>query len=159
MRICVYAYFLKKSQPKGASVASPTPLVAPPPGPIPLLVDRFTLPVLKNATDYLAARDLILYWLCCPGFSTARSDSALITDSMNALASQFWEGQIRTASQASSGIFLSFPIHRLQFLRFSRSCSSCAPFIRAMRVSSSISLHPRSRRIFLRPLSIRFSRT
>jgi hypothetical protein len=43
--------------------------------------------VLKNATDYLAAHDLILYWLRCPGFSTARSDSALITDSLNALAS------------------------------------------------------------------------
>ncbi len=45
--------------------------------------------MIKNATDYLAARDLILYWLRRPGFSTARSGSALITDSMNALASQF----------------------------------------------------------------------
>ena len=52
--------------------------------------------MIKNATNYLAARDLILYWLRRPGFSTARSGSALITDSMNALASQFWEGQIQT---------------------------------------------------------------
>jgi hypothetical protein len=71
--------------------------VAPQPNPIPLPVNRFTLPTIKNATNYLAAHDLILYWLCRPGFSTARSDSALITDSTNALASQFWEGQIRTA--------------------------------------------------------------
>ena len=68
----------------------------PPPGPIPLPVNRCTLPVIKNAANYLAARDLIFYWLCHPGFSTARSDSALITDSTNALASQFWESQIQT---------------------------------------------------------------
>jgi hypothetical protein len=60
-------------------------------------------------------------------------------------------------TQASRGIFWSFPIHRSRFLRFSRSCSSCMPFIRTMRVSS-ISSHP-SRKIFLRPLSIWFSRT
>jgi hypothetical protein len=53
--------------------------------------------MIKNATDYLQTRELILYWLRCPGYSTARSDSALITDSRNTLASQFWEGQIRTA--------------------------------------------------------------
>jgi hypothetical protein len=60
-------------------------------------VAPFTLPAIKNPTDYLQTRDLILYWLLRPGYSTARSDSALITDSRNALASQFWEGQIRTA--------------------------------------------------------------
>ena len=42
---------------KGASVASPAPLAVPPLGPIPLPVDRFTLPVIKNDTDYLAACD------------------------------------------------------------------------------------------------------
>ena len=62
----------------------------PPPGPIPLPVNRFTLPVIKNATNYLAARDIILIWVWQPGFSTAR-------DSTNALVSQFWEGLIRTA--------------------------------------------------------------
>ena len=72
--------------------------VAPPPGPIPLpTMAPFTLPVIKNATDYLQRHDLILYWLRRPGYSTARSDSALVTDSKNALAGQFWEGQIRTA--------------------------------------------------------------
>jgi hypothetical protein len=85
------------SQAGGASFASPTRFAAPPPGIIPLPVVTFTLPVIKNTTDYLQTRDLILYWLRCPGFSTARSDSALITDSRNTLASQFWEGQIRTA--------------------------------------------------------------
>ncbi len=76
----------------------PTPGVAPPPGPIPLpTVAPFTLPVIKNTTNYLQTRELILYWLRRPGYSTARSDSVLITDSRNALASQFGEGQIRTA--------------------------------------------------------------
>jgi len=74
------------------------PGIAPHPGPIPLpTVAPFTLPSIKNATDYLQTCDLILYWLRRSGYSTARSDSALITDSRNALASQFWEGQIRTA--------------------------------------------------------------
>ena len=68
---------------RGASVASLTPLATPPPDPIPLPVDRFTLPPIKTTDDYLAARDLIMYWLCRPGFSTARSDGALITDSTN----------------------------------------------------------------------------
>ena len=86
------------SQAWGASFAPPTHGVAPPPGPIPLpTVAPFTLPVIKNATDYLQTRELILYWLRCPGYSTARSDSALITDSRKALVSQFWEVHIRTA--------------------------------------------------------------
>jgi hypothetical protein len=73
---------------------------------IPLPVNRFTLPSIKTSNNYLAARDLILYWLHCPGFSTARSDAALITDSSNALASQFWEGQIRTALNDGPARFL-----------------------------------------------------
>jgi len=79
------------SQARGASFAPPTSGVAPPPGPIPLpTVVPFTLPAIKNATDYLQTRDLILYWLRRPGYSTARSDSTLVTDSRNALA---FEGQ------------------------------------------------------------------
>jgi hypothetical protein len=89
--------FATPSPTKMAPGTSPSLPVAPQPNPIPLPVDRFMLPMIKNATNYLAACDLILYWRCCPGFSTARSDSALITDLTNALASQFWEGQIRTA--------------------------------------------------------------
>jgi hypothetical protein len=56
--------------------------------------------------DYLAARDLIMYWLRRPGFSSARSDGALVTDSANALASQFWEGQLRTALKDGPARFL-----------------------------------------------------
>ncbi len=47
-------------------------------------------------------RDLILFWLRSPGFSTARNDSLLVTDSPNSLASQFWEGQLRTALKNGS---------------------------------------------------------
>ena len=47
-------------------------------------------------------RDLILFWLRSPGFSTARNDSLLVTDSRNSLASQFWEGQLRTALKDGS---------------------------------------------------------
>jgi hypothetical protein len=56
--------------------------------------------------NYLAARDLIQYWLRRPGFSTARSDAALITDPTNALASLFWEGQIRMALKDGLARFL-----------------------------------------------------
>jgi hypothetical protein len=58
------------------------------------------------SVDYLAAWDLILYWLRRPGFSTVHSDAALITDPSNALASQFWEGQIRTALKDGPARFL-----------------------------------------------------
>ena len=91
---------------RGASVASLAPLAMPPPDPIPLPVDRFTLPSIKTSDDYLAARDLIMYWLRHPGFSTARSDGALITDPTNALASQFWEGQLRTTLKDGPARFL-----------------------------------------------------
>ncbi len=88
--------FATPSQTEMAPVTSPPLPVAPQLNPIPLLVDRFTLPSIKTFDDYLAAWDLILYWLCPPRFSTTRSDAALITYPSNALASQYWEGQIRT---------------------------------------------------------------
>jgi hypothetical protein len=91
---------------RGAPVDSPTSPAVPPPGPIPLPVNRFTLPPIKNSISYLAACNLILYWLHCHGFSTARSDLALITDSTNTLASQFWEGQIRMALKDGPTHFL-----------------------------------------------------
>jgi hypothetical protein len=75
---------------------------APPPapvGPTPLPVDLFTLPAINSGNDYLQNRDLILFWLRSPGFSTGRPDSALITDTTNSLASQYWEGQLRMAVQ------------------------------------------------------------
>ena len=92
------------SQARRASLASPTSGVAPPPGPIPLpTVAPFTFPAIKNATNYFQTRELILYWLRRPGYSTARSDSVPIMDSRNALASQFWESQIRTALKDGGG--------------------------------------------------------
>jgi hypothetical protein len=42
---------------------------------------------------------LILIWLCFPGFSTGSSDSDLITDTTNSLASQYWEEQLSMAVQ------------------------------------------------------------
>ena len=47
-----------------------------------------------------------MYWPCRPGFSTACSDGALVTDSVNALASQFWEGQLRTVLKDGPARFL-----------------------------------------------------
>jgi hypothetical protein len=69
-------------------------------------VDRFTLPPIKSGKDYLQSRDLILYWLQTPGFSTAREDLLLVTDGCNALASQFWEGQIRMSLKNGSVHYL-----------------------------------------------------
>jgi len=48
------------------------------------------LSAIKPGRDYLQTRDLILVWLCSPGFSTGGSDS---TDTTNSLASWYWEGQ------------------------------------------------------------------
>ncbi len=89
-----------------APVTSPPLPVMPQPNPIPPPVDRFTLPFIKTSDDYLAARDLILYYLCRSGFSTACLDAALITDPSNALVSQYWEGQIRTALKDGPAQFL-----------------------------------------------------
>ena len=69
---------------------------------IPLPADNFTLSLIKSGEDYLKFRDLILYWLRSPGFSTARDDSLLVTDTWNSLASQFWEGQLRMALKDGS---------------------------------------------------------
>ncbi len=69
---------------------------------IPHPVDKFTLSPIKLGEDYLKLRDLILYWLRSPGFSTTRDDSLLVTDTRNSLASQFWEGQLCTALKDGS---------------------------------------------------------
>ncbi len=82
-----------------------TPLPAPV-GPTPLPVDRFKLPPIKSGSDYLQTWDLILFWLRSPGFSTGRSDSALITDTTNSLARQYWEGQLWMAVQDGPVWFL-----------------------------------------------------
>ena len=83
-------------------VSSPdVPLV-----PIPVPTDRFTLPPIKSADDYLQTRDILLFWLRSPGFSTACSDAILMTDTRNALASQFWEGQLQAAIKDGPACFL-----------------------------------------------------
>jgi hypothetical protein len=89
-----------------APVASLPPPAALPPGLISLPINRFTYPSIKTLDDYLAMWDLILYWLRHPGVSTACSDAALITDPSNALASQFWEGQIWAALKDGPTRFL-----------------------------------------------------
>jgi hypothetical protein len=65
--------------------------------PIPLPVDCFTLPPINSNNNYLCSRNLTLFWLYSSGFSTACDNSLLITDAHNALASQFWEGQLQTS--------------------------------------------------------------
>ncbi len=67
-----------------------------------LPADKFTLSPIKSGNDYLKSRDLILYWLRSPGFSTAHDDSLLVTDIRNSLTSQFWEGQLCTALKDGS---------------------------------------------------------
>jgi hypothetical protein len=74
--------------------------------PIPLPTNRFTLPPIKTGDDYLQTRDLVLFWLCSPGFSMARSDELLLTDARSALTSQFWEGQLQTALKDGPARFL-----------------------------------------------------
>jgi hypothetical protein len=74
--------------------------------PIPVPSDRFTLAPIKSGNNYLQQRDVLLFWLRVDGFSTSRSDDLLITDSRNALASQFWEVQLRTSLRDGPARFL-----------------------------------------------------
>jgi hypothetical protein len=48
--------------------------------PIHLPTNHFTLPPIKTVDNYLQTRDLVLFWLRSPGFSTARLDELLLTD-------------------------------------------------------------------------------
>jgi hypothetical protein len=75
---------------------------------MPILVptNLFTLPAIKTGDDYLQTRDLILFWLCSPGFSTTRSDELLLADARNALASQYWERQLWAALKDGPVCFL-----------------------------------------------------
>jgi hypothetical protein len=74
--------------------------------PIPLPVDCFTLPPIKSGDNYLKSGDIILIWLHSLIFSMARADSQLVTDACNALASQFWEGQLRTSLKDGTVCYL-----------------------------------------------------
>jgi hypothetical protein len=68
--------------------------------------EPFKLPAIADAKAYFNISSIIQYYLRCPEFSTQRSDNALITDSRNAKASAYWEGQVRVAVQDGSLHFL-----------------------------------------------------
>jgi hypothetical protein len=70
------------------------------------LAEPFKLPPIVDAKAYLNLSNIIQYYLHHPEFSTQCSDNAIVTDSRNAKASAFWEGQIRVATQDSSLHFL-----------------------------------------------------
>jgi hypothetical protein len=70
------------------------------------LAEPFKLPLIADTKAYLNLLSILQYYLHCPEFSTQRPDNALITDSRNAEASSYWEGQIRVAVQDGSLHFL-----------------------------------------------------
>jgi hypothetical protein len=105
-----------------APVLPPVPVPAPPvvnvdsvgdstlpvPAPVSIirLAEPFKLPPIADTNAYLNLSNIIQYYLCCTEFSTQRLDNALVTDSRNAKASAYWEGQIRVAVQDGSLHFL-----------------------------------------------------
>jgi hypothetical protein len=64
--------------------------------------ELFKLPLIADTKAYLNLSSILQYYLHRPKFSTQCSDDALITDSRNAKASSYWEGQIRVAVQEGS---------------------------------------------------------
>jgi len=74
--------------------------------PIPVPTERFTIPQIKSADDYLQTRNVLLFWLRFLGFLTARLDELLLTDERNSLASQFWEGHLQAAIKDRPARFL-----------------------------------------------------
>ncbi len=108
--------------PPAAPVLPPVPVPAPPvidvdsvgdsTLPVPALVliiclaELFKLPPIRDAKSYLNLSSIIQYYLRCPEFLTQCLDDALVTDSRNAKASAYWEGQIRVAIQDGSLHFL-----------------------------------------------------
>ncbi len=99
---------LAVSTPQVVEVDSPESFVPPAPAPLSmiLLAEPFQLPPIADAKAYLNLLSILQYCLRHPEFSTQRSDNALITDSRNAEASSYWEGQIRVAVQDGSLHFL-----------------------------------------------------
>ena len=82
------------------------PMTVPPPAPLICPSDPFKLPVIPDVKSYLNLTGIIQYYLWRPEFSTQRSDDELITDSWNAEASSYWEGQLRVALQDGSLCYL-----------------------------------------------------
>ena len=61
--------------------------------------EPFKLPPIADVKSFLNLSSIIQYYLRRPEFSTLRSDDELVTDSRNADASAYWEGQLRVALQ------------------------------------------------------------
>ena len=78
------------------------PMTIPPPAPLVRPSEPFKLPAIPDVKSYLNLTGIIQYYLWRPEFSTQRSDDELITDSWNAEASSYWEGQLRVALQDGS---------------------------------------------------------
>jgi hypothetical protein len=70
--------------------------------------EPFKLPPMADAKAYHNLSSIIQYNLHCPEFSIQCSDNALMTDSRNAKASAYWEGQIRVAILSKSKILAIF---------------------------------------------------
>jgi len=93
-------------------VTSPPPVSSPPLVVTPLAVplrpsETLKLPALKDPKAYLDVYDMILYWFRQPEYGTLLSDeSLLVTTPSNVAASNFWEGQIRSAVREGSLWFL-----------------------------------------------------
>jgi len=60
-------------------------------------VEPFKLSEIKDVRGYLDMQDEIAFHLRSDEYGTRRSDDKLITDSTNAEASRYWEGQLRIA--------------------------------------------------------------
>jgi hypothetical protein len=80
----------------GTNTAPPPTVVAS------LSLEPLKLSPLKDAQAFLDHCDLIQYYLHVPEFSTGRAGNTLLTDSLNADASQMWEGQLRLAVKGGS---------------------------------------------------------
>ncbi len=86
------------------AVSTDSTAVPVPPAPAPSIrpAEPFKLPAIPDVKSYLNLTSIIQYYLWRPEFSTQRSDDKLITDSRNAEASAYWEGQLRVALQDGS---------------------------------------------------------
>jgi hypothetical protein len=100
-------------QPMGGPTLPPAPLPVgggfpSPVAPVPSIqsVEPLKLPPIKGAKSYPDFQGIIQYYLRRPEFSTQPADNALVTDSTNAKASCFWEGQIHVTVQEGSLHFL-----------------------------------------------------
>ena len=91
----------------------------------------FKLPPIADSKAYLNLSSIIQYYLRRHEFSAQRSDGALITNSRNAEASAYWEGQVRVAVQDGSLRFLfenkSSVYHRKGFEMLGMLNEHCHP--------------------------------